>query len=113
MNMVELNRALRSLGLSGMADGLEARLLQAQTERMVPIDIVSTLVSDELNRRQDRLHTRRLKRAEFRDADKTLDSYDFDFNKKMDRRLIFELATGRFITQHEEPAQRWRGRPCR
>jgi len=102
MNLVELQRALRQLRLSGMASGLEMRLLQAQTEKLAPIDFLSTLVSDELLRRQDRLLERRVKQAGFRDVGKTLDTFDFDFNKKMNRRLVFELATGRFVTQHED-----------
>src|SRR5712691_668671 len=93
MNLVELQRALRQLRCSGMAAGLEPRLLQAQTEKLAPIDFLSTLVSDELLRRQDRLLDRRLKQAGFRDVGKTLDTFDFEFNKKMNRRLVFELAT--------------------
>lgn len=45
MNLVELDHALRKLRLSGMADVLEARLRQAQTEKLVPLDIVSALVA--------------------------------------------------------------------
>ena len=48
MNLVELDRALRKLRLSGMADVLETRLRHAQTERLPPLDLVATLVSDEL-----------------------------------------------------------------
>ena len=44
----------------------------------------------------------RVKDAAFRDHGKTLDTFDFDFNKKMDRKLVFELATSRFVTQHED-----------
>ncbi len=102
MNMIELDRALRSLRLSGMADSLESRLLQAQSDKAAPVDFLGALVADELMRRQDRLLTRRIKDAHFRDRDKTLDTFDFEFNKKMDRRLVFELATGRFIDQHED-----------
>jgi DNA replication protein DnaC len=102
MNVIELDRALRKLRLSGMAGTLETRLVQAQAEKMVPLDLVSVLVSDELVRREDRLLERRVKLAGFRDKLKTLDAFDFDFNKKMDRRLIFELATGRFVAQHED-----------
>ena len=102
MNMIELGRALRQLRLSGMASVLETRLLQAQTEKQLPIDFLSTLVQDELIKRQDRLLQRRIKDAEFRDHGKTLDGFDFDFNKKMDRKLVFELTTGRFIEQHED-----------
>lgn len=102
MNLIELQRALRQLRCSGMATGLEPRLLEAQTDQLAPIDFLSTLVQDELLRRQDRLLDRRIKQAGFRDPGKTLDTFDFDFNKKMPRRLVFELATGRFVTQHED-----------
>ena len=102
MNLVELDRALRQLRLSGIAATLETRLLQAQTEKSAPIDLVAALVTDELVRRKDRLLERRTKQAGFRDPGKTLDSFDFDFNKKMDRGLIFELASGRFVAQHED-----------
>lgn len=102
MNLVELDRALRQLRLGGMASVLESRLLQAQTERMAPIDLVSVLVSDELRRRADRLLERRTKNAHFRDGERTLDNFDFDFNKKLNRRLIYELAAGHFIAKHED-----------
>ena len=102
MNLVELDRALRKLRLSGMADVLDTRLHQAQAEVMAPIDLVSALVGDELQRRQDRLLARRHKQARFRDPDRALDSFDFAFNKKMNRSLVYELATARFITQRED-----------
>jgi DNA replication protein DnaC len=102
MNLVEIDHALRKLRLSGMADVLETRLRHAQTERLAPIDLIATLVSDELLRRQDRLSDRRIKAARFRDADRSLDSFDFDFNKKMNRALIYELATARFVAQRED-----------
>ena len=102
MNLIELQRALRQLPLSGLAAGLETRLLQAQSERLAPIDFLSMLVQDELVHRQDRLLERRLKQASFRDPDKRLDSFDLDFNKKINRRLVFELATAHFVTQHED-----------
>ncbi len=102
MNLVELDRALRQLRLSGMAAVLETRLRQAQTETLTPIDLISTLVSDELLRRKDRLFERRHKQARFRDPDRSLDSFDFDFNKKMNRALIHELATARFVGQRDD-----------
>jgi DNA replication protein DnaC len=102
MNLVELDHALRKLRLSGMADVLETRLRQAQSDKMAPLDLVSALVSDELLRRQDRLFARRHKLARFRDPERSLDSFDFDFNKKMNRALVYELATARFLAQRED-----------
>lgn len=102
MNLVELDGALRKLRLSGMATTLEARLRQAQSEKQAPIDLVSALVGDELVRRQDRLITRRIQQARFRDAERSLDTFDLDFNKKMNRALIHDLATARFVAQRED-----------
>lgn len=102
MNLIELRHSLIKLRLGGMANTLETRLLQAQTEKLPPLDLVSSLISDELVRRADRLIERRIKHAGFRDAGKTLDAFDFDFNKKMDRKLVFELAAGHFVTQRED-----------
>lgn len=102
MNLIELQRAMRHLRLGGMAAVLETRLRQAQTEPMVPIDLLSCLVSDELTRRADRLLERRRKQAGFRDPNKTLDNFDFNFNPKMNRSLVFDLAAGAFIQRHED-----------
>jgi len=102
VNLIEVDHALRKLRLSGMADVLETRLRQAQAEKLAPLDLVATLVSDELQRRQDRLFERRHKLARFRDPDRSLDRFDFDFNKKMNRALIYELATARFVQQRED-----------
>ena len=102
MNLLELQRALRQLRLGGMATVLEARLRQAQTEAMAPIDLISCLVTDELTRRSDRLLDRRRKQAAFRDAQKSLDNFDFSFNPKMNRSLIFDLATCAFIGKRED-----------
>src|SRR5437879_7097369 len=102
MNPIELQRALKQLRLGGIAAVLETRLHQAQTERMAPIDLISCLVSDELSRRSDRLLERRKKEAEFRDPQVSLENFDFNFNKKMNRSLVFDLATANFIAKHED-----------
>ncbi len=102
MTLAEVTRALRQLRVSGMAATLEARIVEAQASNSAPLDLVSALVQDELQRRQDRLLDRRVKRAGFRDAGKTLDTFDFDFNRKLDRRMVFDLAAGHFIAQHED-----------
>jgi DNA replication protein DnaC len=97
----ELDRALRQLRLGGMADVLVLRAQQARAESLGPLDFIGLLVHDELQRRRDRLVDRRVKAAGFRDP-KTLDTFDWKFNTSLDRALVFELATGRFIEQHED-----------
>ena len=102
MNLIELKRSLRQLRLGGMAAVLETRLHQAQAEPMAPIDLLATLVNDELTRRSDRLLERRRKQARFRDPGKTLDNFDFQFNPKLNRSLVFDLAAGGFIDRRED-----------
>jgi len=102
MNVIELQRALHQLRLGGMAMVLETRLRQAQAEAMPPIDLISCLVTDELTRRSDRLLERRRKQAAFRDPGKTLDNFDFTFNPKMNRSLVFDLATCVFVDKRED-----------
>jgi DNA replication protein DnaC len=102
MNLIELQRSLRQLRLGGMASVLETRLRQAQAEPMAPIDLLSMLIADELTRRSDRLLERRRKQARFRDPDKNLDNFDFGFNPRMNRSLVFDLATCAFIDRRED-----------
>jgi DNA replication protein DnaC len=45
---------------------------------------------------------RRRKHAAFRDPDKTLDNFDFAFNPKMNRSLVFDLAACGFIDRRED-----------
>jgi DNA replication protein DnaC len=44
----------------------------------------------------------RRKQAGFRDPDKTLDNFDFTFNPKINRSLVFDLATATFINKRED-----------
>jgi DNA replication protein DnaC len=84
-----------------MADVLAVRAQQARANNLGPLDFLAMLVHDELERRRDRLVTRRVKSAGFRDI-KTLDTFDWSFNAGFDRAQIFDLATSRFIEQHDD-----------
>ncbi len=83
-----------------MADAVSVRTQQARAQSLGPLHFLGLLVHDELQRRRDRLVERRTKEAGFRDA-KALDSFSWTFNT-IDRALIYELATCRFIEQHDD-----------
>ena len=102
MNVIELNRALHQLRLGGIVATLETRLLQAQQQNIAPIDLISTLVSDELACRSQRLLDRRHKQAQFRDNHRRLDNFDFQFNPKMNYALVFDLATAAWVGRRED-----------
>ena len=84
MTADELSRALRQLRLGGMADTLTVRAQQARADSLGPLDFLSLLVHDELQRRRDRLVERRIKGAAFRDVT-SLDTFNWSFNPTIDR----------------------------
>lgn len=100
MTTEEIDTSLRQFRLSGMADSLTVRAQQARADSLGPLDFLGLLVHDEMERRGDRLIECRIKEADFRDK-KTLDTFNWSFNK-IDRSLIFELATGKFVERHED-----------
>ena len=110
MNLIELNRALRQLRLGGIATVPGDRVLHqvARWCSMAPIDFLSCLVSDELTRRGESDYSNdEEKQAQFRDSQKTLENFDFQFNAKMNRSLVFDLATAAFIARHEDALFLW------
>lgn len=102
MNLIELQSSLRQLRPRRHGRCTGNAPPAGAAEPMAPIDLLATLVSDELTRRSDRLLDRRRKLAAFRDPNKTLDNFDFTFNPKLNRSLVFDLATGAFIDRRED-----------
>jgi DNA replication protein DnaC len=94
----ELERKLRHLRLSGMAQVFDVRLQQAVQSRLSPQEFFELLIDDELTRRRDRLLERRLRQAHFPER-KSLEDFNFSFNATINRQQIFDLATCRFLEQ--------------
>jgi len=92
---------LRHLRLSGMAEALPGRLTQATGASLPHLEFLELLVEDELNRRADRLFTRRVKQAEITQI-KEIKDFDWVFNPKIPRAKLAELAAARFVTLHED-----------
>ena len=98
MNMIEIERALRELRLSGIADTLNTRVMQAQVAQQPFLETLGSMLQDELDRRQSRLVERRFKRCGL-DERPTLVDFDWRFNPKVPRSACFELHTLKFITE--------------
>jgi hypothetical protein len=98
MNMVEIERALRELRLSGIADTLSTRLIQAQAAQEPFVQTFAAMLQDELDRRRSRLMERRYKRSGLDDK-LTLVDFDWRFNPKLPRAACFELHTLKFIAE--------------
>ena len=95
----ELERQLRALRVSGMAQTLLARNQEAIANHLAYTEFLTLLVDDEFARRRDRLFTRRLKSARVPQL-KTLESFDWSFNPQIPKALILDLATVRFVPEH-------------
>jgi DNA replication protein DnaC len=95
----ELTPHLKQLRLSGILDSLEARNRQAIDSKLAYTEFLALLIQDEIARRDQKKFTMRPRRASFRTT-KTLDQFDFDRLPKLNRALMHDLATGRYLTEH-------------
>ena len=98
MNMIEIERALRELRLSGIAATLSTRVLQAQTAQQPFLETFAAMLQDELDRRRSRLTERRFKLSGL-DERPSLADFDWRFNPKLPRSACFELHALKFISE--------------
>jgi len=89
---------LKKLRLSGILDSLEARNRQAIEGKMAYTEFLALLIEDEVARREQKKYASRLRRAAFRTT-KTLEGFDFDRLPQLNRSLVHDLATGRFLEE--------------
>lgn len=101
MSIPELERALKSLRLSGMIATLEARALQVANHEMDFLEAFSWIVQDELDRRHSRLLERRHALSGLPEH-KDLKSFDWSYNTRLPKRDVLELATLKFIDAKED-----------
>jgi DNA replication protein DnaC len=101
MSMTELERALRSLRLSGMIAPLEARALAVAQHEMNFLEAFAALVQDELDRRRSRLLDRRFALSGLAER-KDLKDFDWSYNPRLPKRAVLELATLKFIEARED-----------
>lgn len=91
---------LKRLGLSGMLDTLEVRAAQAARDHLSSGEFLALLLDDELERRDQSRLKLRLQEAGWEDG-KTLSRFDFAAVPSLNRQVVMELSTCRFIERHE------------
>jgi DNA replication protein DnaC len=99
---------LKKLRLSGLANTLEIRLHEATTTGLSHREFLELLLQDEQLLRNDRLISRRVALAGFRDT-KRLEDFDFSYNPSIKKNKIFDLATCRYIRERKDVL--WVGPP--
>jgi DNA replication protein DnaC len=84
-----------------MGQSLEVRLQEAAANRLDHAEFLELVLADELAVRDERQIARGLKAAGFREP-KTLEDFDWDFNRSIKKKPIFDLAAGGFVRQHRD-----------
>jgi DNA replication protein DnaC len=98
--MVMLKPKLTRLKMSGVLDTLAGRLDQAMSEKWPYSQFLDQLLSDEVERRDQKQLSRRLVKSELA-PDKTLETFDFSFNPRIHEPTIRELAGCQFLERKE------------
>ena len=94
-----LREHLAYLGLQAAADHLSPELDRALHEQLSPTQVLEHLLELEVEATKARRQRARLRFARY-PVHKTLASFDFDFQPELDRKLVAELSTLRFVEEH-------------
>ncbi|MEN9798956.1 MAG: hypothetical protein RL653_2652, partial [Pseudomonadota bacterium] len=96
----ELMRLLKKLRMSGVMQTLDLRMKQATDENLAMSEFLVRLLADEVERREAKQLSARLRRASFEHA-KTMEDFDFAFNGSVPKAKVLELATCAFVERHD------------
>ncbi len=93
-----VQQKLRAYRISGMAQALPGRLIQARARDDDYLEFLDALLDDEMDKRRNTLVERRFKLSRM-PARQTIDEFDFGFNPTIPKRRILELSSTRFVAQ--------------
>jgi len=99
-DIITINKKLEKLRLGGMQMTCDHRLKTAQEENWSYSALLDMLLTDEIEQKNRARLTRRLSRS-YLNPSKTLESYDFKFNPRVQPALIRELACCKFVEDRE------------
>jgi DNA replication protein DnaC len=100
---LDLKTVLRRLKLSRLLDTLPERLTLARQQQMPPHDLLLLILSDEVARRDSLGVTLRVQKARL-DPSMVLEAWDATAKVTLDRTLLNELASLRFLDTHAHVA---------
>lgn len=96
-----LRRHLEFLGLTRTIEELDERLAWAVRERPGPTALLEHVLGIEAAHKLEQRITRRVDRSGLKEH-KTLEVFDFDFQPKLDKSLVLELARLDFVRRHDD-----------
>jgi len=96
----DLVPVLKKLRLSGILQTLELRARQAADDDLAHGEFLYRVLHDEVERREAKQLGLRLRRASFEHG-KTIEDFNFTFNRQIPKAKIIELATCTFVERRE------------
>ena len=96
----QLKPKLTRLRMSGILDNLDLRIREAEESRLGYSEFLLTLFQDEIGRRESKALALRFKRSGL-NPQKTLETFDFNFNARLHAPLVRELASCAFLERRE------------
>jgi DNA replication protein DnaC len=94
--MEEIKSRMKKLRLSAAASSLEIHNQYALSNKISYLEFLELLLEDEITTRKSNALQKRLKTSAL-NVTKTLDTYDFSYQPEIDKKVIYDLATCRFI----------------
>lgn len=98
--MEKLKTKLRQLKLAGMVKSFEARNKFAIDNKVSYIEFMELLLEDESLNRQANSFGKRLSKSKI-NTQKSIEEFDFNYQPKLNKQQITELASCRFINQNK------------
>lgn len=92
----DLVPVLKKLRLSGVLQSLDLRNREAVDDDLAHTEYLFRLLHDEVDRRESKQLSQRLRRANF-EAMKSLEDFDFQFNPNVPKAKVLDLATCQFV----------------
>lgn len=99
-HVTDIKNQLSRLKMSGMLDTLEIRLSEAQNSGLSYSQLLTLLLNDEIEKRQERKLKMLIRKSGIGNQH-TLENFDFSFNNTINAAQIKELATCRFVSKGE------------
>lgn len=92
----DLVPVLKKLRLSGVLQSLDLRNREASDDGLAHTEYLYRLLHDEVDRRESKQLSLRLRRAGF-EALKSIEDFDFQFNPNVPKAKVLDLATCQFV----------------
>lgn len=96
----DLVPVLKKLRLSGVLQSLDLRNREAVDDSLAHTEYLYRVLHDEVDRRESKQLTQRLRRANF-EAMKSLEDFDFQFNPSVPKAKVLDLATCQFVERKD------------